>query len=120
MDDPRIALTLSEMERRLGDDLRLDDLARTVNLSRSRFAHLFRQQTGVSPGRYLRDQRLQHARHLLETTPLTVGEVMSAAGFRDPSHFSRDFTTRFGVSPRVWRKRLVSPCVEPEVCVLHE
>ena len=107
--DPRIGWAIEEMQRRLGDPITLDDLARQVNLSRSRFAHLFREQTGLSPGRYLREFRLDRARHLLETTFLSVKEVMAAVGFNDPSHFSRDFHAAYGTSPREWRKRLDSP-----------
>lgn len=103
--DPRIGWAIEEMQRRLGDDLSLDELAASVNLSRSRFADLFRRQTGVSPGKYLREFRLDRARLLLETTYLSVKEVMAAVGFNDPSHFSRDFQATFGASPREWRKR---------------
>jgi AraC family transcriptional regulator, arabinose operon regulatory protein len=107
--DPRIVWAISEIERRLGEEITLDDLARGVNLSRSRFAHLFREQTGASPGRYLRDFRLDRARLLLETTFLSIKEVMAAVGFNDPSHFSRDFHGAYGVSPREWRKRASRP-----------
>lgn len=103
--DPRIGWAIEEMQRRMGDDLSLDELAASVNLSRSRFAYLFRRQTGTSPGKYLREFRLDRARLLLETTYLSVKEVMAAVGFNDPSHFSRDFQSAFGVSPRAWRKR---------------
>jgi AraC family transcriptional regulator of arabinose operon len=107
--DPRIVRAIEEMQYRLGEDIDLDDIARSVNLSRSRFSHLFREQTGVSPGRYLRDFRLDRARLLLETTFLSVKEVMGAVGFNDPSHFSRDFHQAYGASPREWRKRVGKP-----------
>jgi AraC family transcriptional regulator of arabinose operon len=92
-------------------------LAQQVNLSRSRFAHLFREQTGVPPGRYLRDFRLDRARVLLETTFLSIKEVMAAVGLNDPSHFSRDFQHAFGASPREWRKRIGKPPPLPEVAL---
>jgi transcriptional regulator GlxA family with amidase domain len=105
--DSRIAWALAEMARRFRDLDSVDELAAGAHLSRSRFAHLFKQHTGVASGRYLRDMRLEHARTLLETTFLSVKEVMAAVGINDPSHFSRDFQTRFGVSPREWRKRVL-------------
>jgi transcriptional regulator GlxA family with amidase domain len=107
--DPRITWAVNEIHQRLADAITVDGLARSVNLSRSRFAHLFRAHTGVSPGRYLRDARLQRARRLLETTFLSVKEVMAAVGFNDPSHFSRDFQAVFGASPREWRRRHERP-----------
>jgi transcriptional regulator GlxA family with amidase domain len=100
---------MEEMQQRFGQVIVLDDLAAAVRLSRSRFSHLFREQTGVAPWRYLRDLRLQRARVLLETTPLSVKEVMALVGVNDPSHFSRDFCAAFGASPRAWRKRSERP-----------
>jgi AraC family transcriptional regulator of arabinose operon len=111
--DLRIAWAIGEMQRRLGEQINVSELARSVNLSRSRFAHLFRAQTGISPARYLRDFRLDRARLLLETTFLSVKEVMAAVGFNDPSHFSRDFHRVFGASPREWRKRAQPSPLEP-------
>jgi AraC family transcriptional regulator of arabinose operon len=107
--DPRVAWALAEMQRRMGDGVNISELARAVNLSRSRFAHLFREQTGVAPARYLRDFRLDRARLLLETTFLSVKEVMVTVGFNDPSHFSRDFQRAHGAPPREWRKRMARP-----------
>ena len=104
--DPRIGWAIEEMQRRVGEEITLDELAAHVNLSRSRFSHLFREHTGVAPGRYLRDVRLDRARRMLETTFLSVKQVMAAVGLNDPSHFSRDFTAAFGASPREWRKRV--------------
>ena len=116
--DRRIAWAIEQMQRRMGESLSVTDLARGVNLSRSRFAHLFRQQTGQSPARYLRDFRLDRARLLLETTFLSVKEVMAAVGFNDPSHFSRDFHDAFGASPREWRRRVQRPPPELELAPL--
>lgn len=107
--DPRIEWAIHEIQRRLGDGVTVDELAQRVNLSRSRFAHLFREHTGIPPARYLRDFRLDRARFLLETTFLSIKEVMAAVGFNDPSHFSRDFDRAFGASPREWRKRVSPP-----------
>ena len=103
--DPRVIWAISEMRRRVSNRINMAELARRANLSRSRFTHLFRQQIGVSPSQYLHDYRLDRARLFLETTTLSVKDVMTAVGFTDPSHFSRDFRTKFGVSPREWRRQ---------------
>jgi AraC family transcriptional regulator of arabinose operon len=115
MNDPRIAWAVAEMGRRMGDDLTIADLARAVNLSQSRFAHVFREQMGTSPLRYLRQRRLARARLLLESTFLSVKEVMALVGFNDPSHFSRDFRRAYGAAPRTWRKHLRHRESRPEL-----
>jgi transcriptional regulator GlxA family with amidase domain len=50
-----------------------------------------------------RELRLDHARHLLQTSFLTVKQVMAATGWNDPSHFSRGFKRRHGYTPRAQR-----------------
>lgn len=101
--DPRIALTIARIENALGDAPSVPRMAAAVELSPSRFAHLFRDQTGVPPARYLHTLRMQRARVLLERTFLSVKEVMVSVGFRDPSHFARDFRRFHGIAPSAVR-----------------
>jgi|SRR5689334_14542802 AraC family transcriptional regulator of arabinose operon len=83
----------------LDRSLRVADLARAVNLSPSRFTQLFRAETGDSPARYLQARRLEEARALIESSFLSVKEVMARVGFNDPSHFTRSFVRHHGVAP---------------------
>jgi AraC family transcriptional regulator of arabinose operon len=105
---------IAVIDRDLNTPLRLADLAGLMNLSCSRFSHLFRTEYGCAPGAYIQARRLDHARTLLVDTTLSVKQVMSAVGVRDPSHFARDFKRRFGESPTVLRSRLreMSPSSE--------
>lgn len=98
--DARITWALAQIARRLADPLSVATLAAGVNLSPSRFAHLFRHDVGTSPARYLHVMRMLRARALLEGTFLTVKEVMAQVGCNDPSHFSRDFRRFHGIAPR--------------------
>ena len=52
-----------------------DEVAMTLNLSPSRFRHLFREELGVSPHHYLTWIRLHRARELLENSFLRVKEI---------------------------------------------
>jgi AraC family transcriptional regulator of arabinose operon len=110
--DGRIAWAIAEMTQRFDRPVTVSQLAAAVNLSPSRFCHLFRDETGLSPGRYLRLVRLERARQLLENTFLSVKEVMAAVGVNDPSHFARDFRNTHGLPPREWRRRANS-AVQP-------
>lgn len=51
--DPRIWEAIALMEKQLHNEASLDDLALSVNLSASRFRHLFKSETSVSPMQYL-------------------------------------------------------------------
>src|SRR5262245_1605877 len=107
--DWRVQTVIDTMLRDLERPLAIGDLARRVNLSRSRLTHLFRVEVGCSPARYFRQARLDRARQLVEETSLSIKEIMARVGFNDPSHFSRDFSRRHGVSPRRLRARARSP-----------
>jgi AraC-like DNA-binding protein len=98
--DSRIARTLKLVARRFHEPLTVAQLASAARLSASRFAHLFQAEAGISPARYLQIVRLTRARTLLETTALSVREAMERVGFRDPSHFARDFRRHHACSPR--------------------
>ncbi len=97
--DPRVTHIIGRMEIDLDQDVPVAELAAAVNLSASRFAYLFRRETGLSPVQYLHRLRMERARVLLERTFLTVKEVMAFVGVNDPSHFSRDFRRYHGVPP---------------------
>jgi AraC family transcriptional regulator, arabinose operon regulatory protein len=105
--DRRVAHILAVLNQHLATPLTVASLAAEVNLSPSRFAHLFRAEVGTSPARYLHAARLVRARVLLERTFLTVKEVMALVGCNDASHFSRDFRRFHGTSPSALRT--VSP-----------
>ena len=97
------------MTEHLEQPLPVQELGRRVNLSPSRFAHLFRHEIGCGPARYLRELRLDRARTLVEQSTLSIKEIMARVGFNDPSHFTRDFTRRHGAPPRTVRARARSP-----------
>jgi AraC family transcriptional regulator, arabinose operon regulatory protein len=104
--DGRIARTLDAMQQRMAEALTVGDLAAAAGLSPSRFAHLFRRTVGVPPLRHLHALRMRRAQQLLEESSLPIRDVMRQVGWKDPSHFSKDFKRRFGVAPRAYRSRI--------------
>lgn len=80
-------------------------LAASVNLSPSRLHQLFKEETGLPPARYLRQLRMRRAKELLETTHLSVKQVMAGVGVSDESHFVRDFKKTCGLTPARYRER---------------
>jgi AraC family transcriptional regulator of arabinose operon len=113
--DWRVQLAIDVMRREMDRPLALTALAQLVNLSPSRFAHLFRQAVGCSPKRYLRDLRLDCAKALAEQSALSIKQIRACVGINDPSHFTRAFTRRHGLSPTKVRARARSPGVAPIV-----
>ncbi len=96
--DERVAKALSFLAEHKTTRLRLSEVAAHVALSPSRFAHLFREQTGLPLRRYLLWMRLQRAlAALAEGASLT--EAAHAAEFSDSAHLSRTFRSMFGITP---------------------
>lgn len=84
----------------------LDELASHAGLSTSRFAHLFKEQVGISPMQYLEKHRMRIAGEYLLHSDRTISEVASEVGYENPIYFSQLFRKHFDKSPRQYRKAL--------------
>jgi AraC-like DNA-binding protein len=73
-------------------------LAARLGISIRQLQRLFARQLGCSPRAWLREERMQAAHRLLLRAS-TIKEVALALSFRQESHFSRDFRSRFGYTP---------------------
>jgi transcriptional regulator GlxA family with amidase domain len=87
----------------LHEQVSLDDLARRAAMSKRTFTRRFRDETGISPVQWLNQQRLGHARSLLESTSLAVDQVAERAGFGTGGSLRLHFQETLGVSPTAYR-----------------
>src|SRR5256885_16974367 len=76
------------MHTHLHEVLTLEDLASVAYLSPSRFKHVFRHLIGIPPGEFLSALRLQAARRLLLTTPLSVTDICFEVGYSSMGSFT--------------------------------
>jgi AraC family transcriptional regulator, arabinose operon regulatory protein len=104
--DPRIWVVIEHMRANFKAKFSLPDLVRISQLSNSRLYHLFSAQTGQSPYEFLEFVRLDHAKHLLETTRIKIQDVATEVGFEDALNFSRRFKHRVGLSPKMYRDNI--------------
>ncbi|HTL51354.1 MAG TPA: AraC family transcriptional regulator [Planctomycetota bacterium] len=81
------------------------DLARLLTLSPDYFARVFRPSYGVSPKRWLVEQRIRRAAVQLTQSSRNVSEVARELGYPDLFLFSRQFKSVMGMSPRAYRQR---------------
>ncbi|MBZ5670299.1 MAG: helix-turn-helix transcriptional regulator [Acidobacteriia bacterium] len=102
--DPRILRTLAAIEGDCAQCLRVSRLAAQVGLSRSRFEHLFKEQTGETLKSRLRLIRLTKAQSLLADYSLRIKEVASECGYSSSACFAHDFKKAFHVSPSQYRR----------------
>ncbi len=96
--DQRVVDVIAQIKLSIDDNLSVDDLAKSVNLSVPRLVQLFKHQTGVPIRRY----RLWH-RLYVTAVRIGRGETLTdaaiAAGFTDSSHCSHTFRSMLGIKP---------------------
>src|SRR6185295_4485430 len=112
--DQRVATVVTFMKKNLQQKTTLHEMAHHVNLSIWHLSHLFKDETGLSIADYLKNMRMQEAKELLETTFLSVKEVMARVGVNDKSHFAKDFKRINGLTPTLYRK-VKSPIQKGEI-----
>ena len=78
--------------------------ARTLNISVSRFQHLFKQEMSVSFAQYLKKKRLEKAKKLLIETDLSIKQVAFEIGVGNETNFIRTFKQAFRETPGEYRK----------------
>lgn len=93
------------VDQNLSNTLSIQDIADHLNLSRSRFCHLFKDFTGTSPWNYIIARRIQHACTLLQKG-MSITDVYFECGFNDYAHFVKSFTKLVGISPGKYSKTL--------------
>lgn len=79
--------------------LRIDDLAKQVNMSTSTFHHHFRTLTAMSPLQFQKRLRLNEARRLMLIEPVDATTAAFQVGYESTSQFSREYSRLFGAPP---------------------
>ena len=78
-------------------------LSAFVHMHPNHFIRFFKMQTGFTPASYIRKERMDLAKRLLEESELTISEVGEKAGFDDLAHFSKNFKQYFSMTPSAYR-----------------
>ena len=100
---------VSALGPRLREDLTAESLAELAGVSLRTLQRLFRDRFGTSPMNWLMEARLQEAARLIRGGDDPVTKIAYRVGFKDPSHFTRRFKSRFGVSPNEFRRSAAGP-----------
>ncbi|MFE2291182.1 GlxA family transcriptional regulator [Streptomyces sp. NPDC059452] len=89
---------------RLDRPILLRDMAQQESMSVRTFTRRFREEVGVSPGQWLTQQRVERARHLLESSDLSIDQVARDAGFGTATSLRQHLQAALGVPPTVYRR----------------
>jgi len=88
----------------LDEPVTLTSLAARVGMSVRTFTRRFREETGETAGTWLLRVRVDHARHLLETTDLPVDRVAERSGFGTAASLRQHLTAAVGMPPLASRR----------------
>ena len=102
--DRQLARALTAMHEQPQRCWSVETLAAQAAMSRSAFAHRFKQVVGVAPADYLTDWRMALAQKLLRQGR-SVKLLAPELGYANASALSRVFAQRMGMSPRAWRAK---------------
>ncbi|MGY1815042.1 GlxA family transcriptional regulator [Blastococcus sp. SYSU D00820] len=107
--DSGTAATRAWALEHLGDPLTLADLAAHARTSVRTFTRRFREETGLSAGRWLVQQRVALARRLLESTDVPVEQVAERAGFGTAASLRQHLQAAIGIAPLAYRRTFRGP-----------
>ena len=94
---------VATMIRKIGRKVTSAELAKAAGTSVRGLERAFDRDYGLSPQQYLRRLRMQTACQLLVSSRLALAQVADRCGFADQSHFTRDFRSLTGMTPRTYR-----------------
>ncbi|MCY1178057.1 HTH-type transcriptional activator RhaS [compost metagenome] len=95
----RVCQAITWLNNNFQQPLRIEDLAREVNLSTSTLHHRFKAVTSMSPLQYQKQLRLQEARRLMLNDGLEAAVAAYRVGYESPSQFSREYSRLYGAPP---------------------
>lgn len=106
VDDPILAEAIRYLHANAANGINVGDILEAVPISRRTLEQQFASLLGTSPAAEIRRLRLQHIRHLLASTTLSIAQVSKRSGFTNPSRLSEFFRSETGQAPNEYRREL--------------
>ena len=100
----RLEATLQYLRENFAEPLPLPLVARKAGFSVPTFSRVFRRATGQSFLPYVRSIRIEHAKNLIVTTPMSIDQIAQACGFQSQHHLIRSFKKATNETPGAYRK----------------
>jgi AraC family transcriptional regulator len=93
------------MKANLTQDLSILDLATLTGMSESHLSRSFKRSVGIAPYQYLRQQRVERAKQLLEQQSIAISTIALDCGFANQTHLTKVFRQMTGMTPKAYQKR---------------
>lgn len=101
---PAVRQAVRLIELGLGEELRVATLAEEVGMSHNQLTRLFGESFGTTVVGFIRQRRVERARHLLEHSELPIKAIAAEVGLPDLHHFNKTVRRELGRAPREVRE----------------
>lgn len=108
LNNARTKRVVEFVEANIGNAIRLEDMAAAAALSPYHFTRSFKQAMGMSPTRFVLEQRIRDAQIRLRTTATSLAAIAHDCGFASQSHFTSAFKAAVGITPALFRATVMS------------
>jgi AraC-like DNA-binding protein len=98
-DDNVINDICSFLRSNIASKINFEQLAKEYGMTQVQFIRRFSKAMGITPGKYLSQQRLKLAYSLLSSGAITVAETAKLCGFDSPFYLSECFKKQYGITP---------------------
>ena len=100
-----IADALRYIHQHLYSNLRTEDIAKNLYVSRGHLSTEFSREMGISISRYIRNEKINEAEKLLKMTDKSLSAISEELGFSSQSYFTKVFRKATGKTPNEFRKK---------------
>jgi AraC family transcriptional regulator len=101
----KLQQTIDYIQANLDRKLSLEAIAQNLNMSVYHFCDLFKQSVGISPYKYVLQQRVERAKQLLKDEESAIVDIAIECGFANQTHLNKHFRSFTGVTPNTYRSR---------------
>lgn len=96
---------LDYMDDHLHETIQIKDIANWIGINHTYLEKLFKQEMGITIGKYIKQQKIKEAKNLLVYTDSGCSEIAQYLAFASGSHFAKDFKRETGMTPIQYRNR---------------
>ena len=89
----------------LSQPITTDSLSKACGMNRTYLCKRFAEETGLTPGQYVTQVKMEEARRLMDITAKSIAEIAAYLGYSSQSHFHRVFKAHAGMTPAQYRHR---------------
>ncbi|WJH32642.1 AraC family transcriptional regulator [Paenibacillus sp. CC-CFT747] len=99
-----VQFVINYLEWRYREPITITAISKLMYVHPSYLIRIFREQTGITPARYLQNLRIKAAASYLASSDMPIRVIVDQTGFNSVHYFTRLFTLVYGMSPAKWRK----------------